>query len=63
MRRLRDVLHARPKDRVIAAPGVYEMVSLRMAARMGFDAPYMTGYGRWPRISGSPTLVSPVMPK
>ena len=45
MRRLRDVLNARPKGRVIAAPGVYDMVSLRMAARMGFDALYMTGYG------------------
>jgi 2-methylisocitrate lyase-like PEP mutase family enzyme len=45
MRRLRDVLNARPKNRVIAAPGVYDMVSLRMAARMGFDALYMTGYG------------------
>ena len=45
MLRLRDVLNARPRDRVIAAPGVYDMVSLRMAARMGFDALYMTGYG------------------
>ena len=42
---LREVLNARPKDRVIAAPGVYDMVSLRMAAAMGFDALYMTGYG------------------
>ena len=42
---LREVLNARPKDRVIASPGVYDMVSLRMAARMGFDALYMTGYG------------------
>ena len=42
---LRAVLNARPKDRVIAAPGVYDMVSLRMAAQMGFDALYMTGYG------------------
>ena len=42
---LREVLSARPRDRVIAAPGVYDMVSLRMAARMGFDALYMTGYG------------------
>ena len=42
---LRDVLNARPKHRVVAAPGVYDMVSLRMAARMGFDALYMTGYG------------------
>jgi 2,3-dimethylmalate lyase len=45
MRRLMDVLNARAKDRVIAAPGVYDMVSLRMAAAMGFDALYMTGYG------------------
>jgi 2,3-dimethylmalate lyase len=45
MRSLRGVLNARPKDRVIAAPGVYDMVSLRMAAAMGFDALYMTGYG------------------
>ncbi len=45
MQSLRDVLNARPSDRVIAAPGVYDMVSLRMAAAMGFDALYMTGYG------------------
>ena len=45
MRRLTDVLNARPKDRVIATPGVYDMVSLRMAAAMGFEALYMTGYG------------------
>jgi 2-methylisocitrate lyase-like PEP mutase family enzyme len=42
---LRDVLNSRPRDRVVAAPGVYDMVSLRMAAAMGFDALYMTGYG------------------
>jgi 2,3-dimethylmalate lyase len=42
---LREVLNVRPKDRVIAAPGVYDMVSLRMASAMGFDALYMTGYG------------------
>jgi 2,3-dimethylmalate lyase len=46
MSTLRAVLNARPKDRVIAAPGVFDMVSLRIAARMGFDALYMTGYGR-----------------
>jgi 2,3-dimethylmalate lyase len=45
MRKLIDVLNASPRDRVIAAPGVYDMVSLRMAAAMGFDALYMTGYG------------------
>jgi hypothetical protein len=30
---LREVLNARPKDRVIVAPGVYDMVSLRMRRR------------------------------
>ena len=45
MRRLREVLNARLEDRVIAAPGVYDMVSLRMAAAIGFEALYMTGYG------------------
>ena len=45
MKSLRDILAARPKTRVVAAPGVYDMVSLRMAARMGFEALYMTGYG------------------
>ena len=45
MTSLRDVLAARPKTRVIAAPGVHDMVSLRMAASMGFEALYMTGYG------------------
>ena len=42
---LREVLASRPRDRVIAAPGVYDMVSLRVAERVGFDALYMTGYG------------------
>ena len=45
MSTLRELLNARPKDRVIAAPGVYDMISLRMAAAMGFEALYMTGYG------------------
>src|SRR5580700_2628204 len=45
MSTLREVLNARPKGRVIAAPGVYDMVSLRMAAAIGFEALYMTGYG------------------
>lgn len=29
----------------IAAPGVYDMISARIADRMGFDCLYMTGYG------------------
>lgn len=31
--------------RFIVAPGVYDMISARIADRMGFDALYMTGYG------------------
>jgi len=42
---LREILASRPKDKVIAAPGVYDMISLRVAERVGFDALYMTGYG------------------
>ena len=30
---------------LVAAPGVHDMVSLRLADRMGFDALYMTGFG------------------
>jgi 2,3-dimethylmalate lyase len=30
---------------LISAPGVFDMVSLRLADRMGFEALYMTGYG------------------
>jgi 2,3-dimethylmalate lyase len=30
---------------LLAAPGVYDMVSLRLADRMDFDALYMTGFG------------------
>ena len=36
-------LHAR--DAFIAAPGVYDMVSARVADRFAFDALYMTGFG------------------
>jgi 2-methylisocitrate lyase-like PEP mutase family enzyme len=31
--------------RLVVAPGVYDMVSLRLAASFGFDALYMTGFG------------------
>jgi 2-methylisocitrate lyase-like PEP mutase family enzyme len=30
---------------LIVAPGVFDMVSLRLADSFGFDALYMTGYG------------------
>ena len=33
------------KGGIVVAPGVYDMISARLADRMGFDALYMTGYG------------------
>lgn len=39
---------------LIVAPGVYEMVSLRLADRMNFDALYMTGYGAVASLMGLP---------
>ncbi|HYG90602.1 MAG TPA: isocitrate lyase/PEP mutase family protein [Azospirillum sp.] len=33
------------REDLIVAPGVYDMISLRIADRMGFQALYMTGYG------------------
>ena len=29
----------------VIAPGVYDMISARLADRLGFQALYMTGYG------------------
>jgi 2,3-dimethylmalate lyase len=40
--RLIDVLK---RDEFVVAPGVFEMLSARIADRMGFHALYMTGYG------------------
>jgi 2,3-dimethylmalate lyase len=31
--------------KLVVAPGIYDMISARVADRMGFDALYMTGYG------------------
>ena len=39
---------------LIVAPGIYEMVSLRLADRMNFDALYMTGYGTVASLLGLP---------
>lgn len=40
------VLRARlERPGLISAPGVYDMISTRIAERMGFDALYMTGFG------------------
>ena len=30
---------------LLVAPGVHDMVSLRLAGRFGFEALYMTGFG------------------
>ncbi|MGA8394921.1 MAG: isocitrate lyase/PEP mutase family protein, partial [Pseudolabrys sp.] len=40
--RLNDVLE---RGEFVVAPGVFEMLSARIADRMGFRALYMTGYG------------------
>lgn len=42
------------KPGLIVAPGVHEMVSLRLADRMNFDALYMTGYGTVASLLGLP---------
>src|ERR1700710_3210375 len=40
------MLSARIKEPgLISAPGVFDMISARIADGMGFDALYMTGYG------------------
>ena len=42
------------KGRLVVAPGVFEMVSAKIADRMGFDALYMTGYGTVASYLGVP---------
>lgn len=54
MPKLAEILKARPRNRLIAAPGVYDMISLRIADRMGFDVLYMTGYGTVASFLGLP---------
>jgi 2-methylisocitrate lyase-like PEP mutase family enzyme len=39
---------------IIVAPGVYDLISVRLADRMGFDALYMTGYGTVASAFGLP---------
>ena len=39
---------------LVVAPGVFEMVSLRLADRMNFEALYMTGYGTVASLMGLP---------
>lgn len=45
MTSLRETLQRRATDSVVVAPGIYDMVSVRIADRMGFEALYMTGFG------------------
>ncbi|CAN5218551.1 isocitrate lyase/PEP mutase family protein [soil metagenome] len=42
------------KGKLIAAPGIYDMISMRIADRMGFEALYMTGYGTVASYMGLP---------
>jgi 2-methylisocitrate lyase-like PEP mutase family enzyme len=42
------------KGSLVVAPGVFEMISAKMADRMGFDALYMTGYGTVASYLGLP---------
>jgi 2-methylisocitrate lyase-like PEP mutase family enzyme len=48
-------LRQRLKSRdIVVAPGVFDMISARIADRMGFDALYMTGYGTVASYLGLP---------
>ena len=42
------------EGRFVVAPGVYDMISARLADRMGFKALYMTGYGVAASLLGLP---------
>jgi 2,3-dimethylmalate lyase len=54
MATLRETLRARPREKAMVAPGIFDMISLRIADRMGFDALYMTGYGTVASYLGLP---------
>ncbi|MEK9775635.1 MAG: hypothetical protein VW339_05740 [Quisquiliibacterium sp.] len=58
---LREILAS---GQFVIAPGVYEMLSAKIADRLGFHALYMTGYGiaashlgQMPGWQASPTCV------
>ena len=42
------------EDRCLTLPGVYDGISARMAASIGFDGLYMTGYGATASMLGLP---------
>ncbi len=41
-------------DKIIVAPGIFDMISVRVADQMGFDTLYMTGYGTVASYLGEP---------
>src|SRR5258706_13177254 len=41
-------------DRIIVAPGIFDMISVRIADQMGFDSLYMTGFGTVASYLGEP---------
>ncbi|MFM7705945.1 MAG: oxaloacetate decarboxylase [Rubrivivax sp.] len=47
-------LRAEPGSGLLLAPGVHDMVSLRLADAMGFEALYMTGFGTVASLTGLP---------
>lgn len=51
----RAALKARlARQELVVAPGIFEMISLRIADRMGFDCLYMTGFGTVASYLGEP---------
>ena len=42
------------EPRLLSSPGVYDMISLKIADRMGFELLYMTGYGAVASLLGLP---------
>ena len=46
--------HKLSGDHFVTAPGIFEMISLRVADRMGFDCLYMTGFGTVASYLGEP---------
>ncbi|MEY2620482.1 MAG: hypothetical protein RIT26_302 [Pseudomonadota bacterium] len=49
-----DLAHRVRSGQWVMAPGVFEMISAKMADAMGFDALYMTGYGTVASYLGLP---------
>jgi len=45
--------------RIVVAPGIYDMVSVRIADRMGFDSLYMTGFGTVASARARPICTTP----